>query len=132
MAFKKRRTPDLFSLSARLRRQESRRAAGPQTLVFPADHFDDDCPLCVAARSGGQLSREQLDNPDPVYLSKLARRTLESVTLGPGECAEIMSTGSLEADGNYKRQQYTVDADGNIHRVSDGVWTMITTLGASS
>jgi len=48
---KRNRRASLFSLSARIRRRE----AATTPLQF-ADHYDDDdCPVCVAARSGGDV-----------------------------------------------------------------------------
>jgi hypothetical protein len=114
----------LSSLSARIQRRER-----PETIAPPADHDDDDCPVCVAMRSGRQLTVEELSylmlNPEPLYLAKLARRALETVTLGPGETTEFMANGSLRPDGTYSDTRFVVDAIGNVYRERDGTRTFI-------
>ena len=115
----------LFSLSARIRRRSAKTF---DVVIAPdgAHDIDDDCPLCVAARSGLPLPLDLLD--DPTVLEKEARRVLARVDLAPGEELEIMHSGRMLPDQSYELSSYTVAADGAIYLTRNGQRTLVTRI----
>ena len=113
----------LFSLSERMRR---RAATQPEVAVDGAQDVDDDCPVCVAARSGGPVSLDALH--EPAFLLKEASRILKGVKLSPGEEVQIMELGHRLADGTFEISRYSVAADGSVYLTRNARRTLVTRL----
>ena len=95
-------------------------------MSLSSSHVDDDCPICVAARSGLPITFDALR--DEAFLAQAARRELEKRMLRPGEEAEVLNIGKILPNGTTEVSRYTVDADGRVHLDEGGKRSLITRL----
>jgi hypothetical protein len=115
------RRSSLFSLSARLARQSAPRDDG----IPP--HDGDDCPMCIAERSGRTLSFADFvprpdGGPPPIFdgaerfLVSEARKALATVDLAEDEAVHFIQMGN-GPDG-METASFSVERDGAVYWTS--------------
>lgn len=121
---------ELFSLTAHFdrrdaREREQRERRKGRVHVLSAQHFDDGCPLCVAARDGTDASPFFMppDGGPPAlpteYLIREARKALEEETPLPGAPVAFGFCGSVRPDDTVLEGSFLVDWEGQILWKSD-------------
>jgi len=112
--------------------------------VSSGDHdpATDDCPMCVAERSGRPLAASDFlvrpdGGPPPIYdnarsfLLAEAKKALAEHDLAPGESYDFIVMGDGRPDGSFAPAAFSVDAHGTIYWTSATKRLFIARLDAS-